>query len=411
MPTILLGTFLAVQAASMAEENKSASQKDETGKGSRESESKPDQKQGQHKEKSAQSGEKADQQPNKQPEEPPLYKRRGFIPAVVIIAIVLVAALGVAWFIFRQYVSTDDAYIDGHVTQFSARVSSQVLALHIVDNQFVHKGDLLIELDPATFQLALEQAKAQADSSRGKLVQAQAQVGTAKASVITANAQVESAEVQYGNAERNLTRFQQVDERARSRQQLDNAYTTRKNAQAQIDQAKAQRISADAGVTNAEAAVKAAQGELETSQANEKTAEVNLSYCKIYSPVDGRVTQRTVEVGNFVSPGQALLMLVDPQVWVTANFKETQLTHIRPGQPVTISVDAFPGQTWHGHVDSIQAGSGSRFSVLPAQNATGNFVKIVQRVPVKIVFDPGPNTNNAPMLSPGLSVEPRVKVR
>jgi membrane fusion protein (multidrug efflux system) len=144
------------------------------------------------------------------------------------------------------------------------------------------------------------------------------------------------------------------------------------------------------------------------SQANEKNAEVNLFYCRIYSPVEGRVTARTVDVGNYVSPGQALFMLVDPHVWVTANFKETQLTLLRPGQPVTIHVDAFPGHTWHGHVDSIQAGSGSRFSVLPAENATGNFV---QRVPVKILFDSGPNTNDAPMLSPGLSVEPRVKVR
>jgi membrane fusion protein (multidrug efflux system) len=118
-----------------------------------------------------------------------------------------------------------------------------------------------------------------------------------------------------------------------------------------------------------------------------------------------------VEVGNYVAPGQALFMLVDPNVWVTANFKETQLAHMRPGQPVTIKVDAFPGIKWHGHVDSIQAGSGSRFSVLPAENATGNFVKVVQRVPVKILFDHNANTNDAPMLSPGLSVIPRVKVR
>lgn len=386
----------------MAEEEKSAQQTAEKEKGSQ------DQKQGPDKEKSP--DKKEDPQPKK-PEKPPLYKRRGFIPAVIIIAVVLIAAILVCWLILRQYVYTDDAYIDGHVTQVSARISSQVVALHIADNQLVHKGDLLIELDPTTFQVALEQAKAQAASSQGKLAQAQAQVGTAKASVLTATAQFDAAQVQFGNADRDLKRYQEVDERARSRQQLDNAYTTRKNAQAQLEEAKAQKISADANVTSAEASVKAAQGDLETSMANEKSAEVNLFYCKIYSPVEGRVTARTVDVGNYVSPGQALFMLVDPRVWITANFKETQLTLMRPGQPVTIHVDAFPGHTWHGHVDSIQAGSGSRFSVLPAENATGNFVKIVQRVPVKIIFDAGENTNDAPMLSPGLSVEPWVKVR
>ena len=127
--------------------------------------------------------------------------------------------------------------------------------------------------------------------------------------------------------------------------------------------------------------------------------------------MDGRVTQRTVEVGNYVVVGQAMFMLTDPNVWVTANFKETQLTDMRPGQPVTIKVDAFPGIKFRGHVDSIQAGSGSRFSILPAENATGNFVKVVQRVPVKIYFDEAVNTNDAVLFSPGLSVVPRVKVR
>jgi len=396
----------------MAEEDKSASQKNEPEKPSQQSESKPEQKQGPEKESTPEkeSDKKPDKEPGK-PEKPPLYKRRGFIPVVVIIGVVLIAAIVVAWLILRQYVYTDDAYIDSHVTQVSARVSSQVTVLHITDNQLVHKGDLLIELDPTTFNVTRDQAKAQVASSRGKLAQTQAQVGTAKASVIQATAQFDAAQVQFGNADRDFKRFQEVDERARSRQQLDNAYTARKNAEAQLEQAKAQKISANANVTSAEAAVKAAQGELETSLANEKSAEVNLFYCKIYSPVEGRVTMRTVEVGNWVSPGQALLMLVDPRVWVTANFKETQLTHMRPGQPVTIHVDAFPGHSWHGHVDSIQMGSGERFSVLPAENATGNFVKIVQRVPVKILFDSGPNTNDAPMLSPGLSVEPWVKVR
>lgn len=385
----------------MAEEEKSGPQKSE------------DQTTGEHKEAPPEKGKKPeDKKPEKEkPKKPPLYKRRWFIPAVIILAVVVLVGGTIFWLIERKYVSTDDAYIDGHVTQVSARVAAPVIALHIYDNELVHRGDLLIELDPTTFRVSLDQAKAQVVSAEAKLIQAQAQIGTAKASVIQANAQVNAAQVQFDNASKDLKRYQEVDERARSRQQLDNAFTAEKNAQAQLDQAKAQKTSADANVASAEAAVKAAEGEVETSKANEKSAEVNLSYCKIFAPVEGRVTERTVETGNYATPGQTLFMLVDPNVWVTANFKETQLTDMRPGQAVTIEVDAFPGKKWKGHVDSIQAGSGARFSVLPAENATGNFVKVVQRVPVKIVFEHNANTNDAPMLSPGLSVEPTVTVR
>lgn len=342
---------------------------------------------------------------------PPLFKRPAFLLIAGILLIVLVVVAILLWLILRQYVSTDDAYIDGNVTQISPRVSAPVVARHVDDNQMVHEGDLLIELDPTDFQVALAQAQAQVASARGRLAQAVAQVETARASVVQAAAEVDAAQVQADNAQRDLKRYQEVAEGARTRQQLDNAFAAEKNAEAQLEQARARQVSAQANVTSAGASVKAAEGGLATSQAGEKRAGVNLSYCKIYAPVTGRVTQRTVEVGNYVAPGQALFMLVDPNVWVTANFKETQLSHMRLGQPVTVKVDAFPGITWRGHVDSIQAGSGSRFSVLPAENATGNFVKIVQRIPVKILFDHDANTNDAPMLSPGLSVIPRVKVR
>jgi membrane fusion protein (multidrug efflux system) len=325
--------------------------------------------------------------------------------------VLLIAGGIIFWLIARQYVSTDDAYIDGHISQVSSQISAQTIALHVDDNQIVHKGDLLIELDPTDYQVALEQARAQVSAAQGQLAQARAQIGTARASVVQAAAGVDAAQMQLDNATRDLKRYQDVDERARSRQQLDNASTAQRNANAQLEQAQARKTSADAGVVSAQASVKAAAGQLQTSQASEKRGAINLSYCRIFAPIDGRVTQRTVDVGNYVVPGQALFMLVDPNVWVTANFKETQLTLMRPGQPVTISVDAFPHFKFQGHVESIQAGSGSRFGVLPAENATGNYVKIVQRVPVKIVFEHDANTNNAPMLSPGLSVEPRVTVR
>lgn len=359
-------------------------------------------------------GEKEDdkeKKKNDQPKKPPPYKR----PAVVIIIsiVLLIAIVGglIYWLHARHFVSTDDAYIDGHVVQIAPQVPAPVIALHVDDNQLVYKGDLIVELDPTDYRVALEQAEAQLASSQGRFTQAQAQLESARASVAQAAAEVDAAQVALDNTTRDLQRYEAVDERARSRQQLDNAIAAQKNAQAQLAQAKAKKVSADASVDTAAASIKAAEGETRTSEAGVKRAEVNLGYCKIYAPADGRVTQRTVEVGNYVQTGAAMFMLVSPQVWVTANFKETQLTHMHPGQPVTIKVDAFPDLKLNGRVDSIQDGSGSRFGVLPPENATGNFVKIVQRVPVKIVFDYASNTNDANLLSPGLSVIPKVRVR
>jgi membrane fusion protein (multidrug efflux system) len=345
------------------------------------------------------------------PQGPPPHKRPGFI--IILSILVLAAAIGgfLYWLHARQFVSTDDAYIDGHITQIAPRVSAQVIALHIDDNQLVHKGEFMLELDPTDFDVAREQAAAQLAEAQGHLAQSQAQLESAKASVQQAAAERSAAQVTLDNATRDLKRYESVDERARSRQQLDNATTTQKNAQAQLDEAIAREISAQASVTTGVAAVKAAEGEVKVAEAGVRRADVNLGYCRIYAPVEGRVTQRTVDVGNYVQAGQALFMLVAPDVWVTANFKETQLDRMRPGQPVTIKVDAYSGSTFNGRVDSIQAGSGARFGVLPAENATGNFVKIVQRVPVKILFDHGQNTNDAELLSPGLSVIPKVKVR
>jgi membrane fusion protein (multidrug efflux system) len=347
---------------------------------------------------------------NQNEKKPPAYKRPVVIlPIAGVLAIGLVAAI-LYWLHARHFESTDDAYIDGHVTQISAQVPAQVLALHIQDNQFVHKGDLLVELDPTDYQVALDQAKARESSAAGKLEQSRAQVGSANAAVTQATAEVEAAKVTLENATRDLDRYQAVDERARSRQQLDNAIAAQRTAQAQFEQAKARTISAEANVATAAASVKAAEGDLKTAQSEVRRAEVSLSYCRIFSPRDGRVTQRTLEAGNYTETGQAMFMLVSPDVWVTANFKETQLKLMRTNQPVTIRIDAYPGKEFSGHVDSIQAGSGSRFSILPAENATGNFVKVVQRVPVKIVFD-HPQEQGAQGLGVGLSVIPRVRVR
>jgi membrane fusion protein, multidrug efflux system len=347
----------------------------------------------------------------KKPKKPPLYKRPLAMTIIIAVLLVLIAAGVAYWLYARQFVSTDDAYIDGHVVQVAPQVAAPVKVLHVDDNVYVRKGDLVVELDPTDYQVALEQARGAESAAQGKLAQAEAQVGAAEAGVKQSDAEIAAAQAQLDNAQADLKRYESVDPRARSQQQLDNARTAEKNAAAQLAQAKAKRASAVANVGTAEASVKAAQGDLDKAIADEHRAEVNLGYCKIYASQDGRVTSRTVEAGNYVTTGQAMFSLVSPDVWVTANFKETQLKNMRLGQPVTLTVDAYPGKKWNGHVDSIQAGSGSRFSVLPAENATGNFVKIVQRVPVKIVFDYGSNTDDSRLLSPGMSVVPKVKVR
>jgi membrane fusion protein (multidrug efflux system) len=342
---------------------------------------------------------------------PPLYKRPVFlISAGVVVVVAGVIAL-IWWLHARQYVSTDDAFIDSHVTTIAPQVSGLVKLLHVDDNQFVHKGDVLVELDPTDFQIALDQAEASVAAAEGKLAQAKAQVTQAVAGVAQVQAEVDAAQVNLDNSTRDLRRYQNIDERARSQQQLDNAEAAQKNAAAQLAQARAKQSSAEAAVVTARAAVEAANGDLERARADAHHNAINLGYTKIIAPSDGRVTLRTIEPGAYVAAGQTLFSLVSPDVWVVANFKETQLTLMRPGQSVTIKVDAFPDKKYEGTVDSFQAGSGSRFSVLPAENATGNFVKVVQRVPVKILFNHSSNEADAPLLSPGLSVTPKVKVR
>ncbi len=359
-------------------------------------------------EKKAQNGE---EEAKSTPRKTPAYKR----PAVIITVslVVLLAIVGglIYWLHARHFQSTDDAYIDANISQISPQVSARVTRLRVDDNELVHRGELLVELDPTDYQLALEQAQAQLASSEGKLAQVRTQLDASKALVGQAQAEADAAQVSVDNTTRDLERYQSVDERARTRQQLDNAIAAQKNAQAQLAQARSRQASAEANVAASQASIRAAQGDVRVTLASLHRAETNLSYCHIYAPVDGRVTQRTVDVGNYVQPGQSLFMIVSPDVWVTANFKETQLKDMRPGQRVTIKVDAFSEREFQGHIDSIQAGSGSRFGVLPAENATGNFVKTVQRVPVKIVFDYGSNTNDAGLLSPGLSVVPKVRVR
>jgi membrane fusion protein (multidrug efflux system) len=230
----------------------------------------------------------------------------------------------------------------------------------------------------------------------------QANVDQAAANVIVSQADLLQASQDY-------ERFQKINPNAVARQQIDAATATYRAAQAKLEATRQMVGGARAQQRSAQAQVLAAQASLRQAEANTEAAELQLSYCTIVAPVTGIVTHSTVEVGNTVSPGQPLFALVQDGRWVTANFKETQLALMRPGQSVDLSIDAVPSVTFHGKVDSFQAGTGSAFSVLPAENATGNFVKIVQRVPVKIQFDDA-RIKDYP-LAPGMSVTPYVRVR
>jgi membrane fusion protein (multidrug efflux system) len=307
------------------------------------------------------------------------------------------------------YESTDDAFIEGHVTLISPRVSGPVVRLLIEDNQVVKEGDPLLEIDPRDFETKLAQTRADLTAARSQLEQARAQVAVDEAKAAQQLAAVTAAEAEAGRAGADLQRYQSVESRAVSRTQLDLEQTQAKSTAATLEVARQKAKAAEAQVGLSRANVGTATAGVEQARAKMEQAQLDLSYTKVAAPVDGRVTRRSVEKGAYVQTGESLLALVPANVWVVANFKETQLTHMRPGQPVSIHVDAFPGRDFKGKVDSLQAGSGARFSLLPPENAVGNYVKVVQRVPVKIIFDEplDPRLD----IAPGMSVEPEVRVK
>jgi membrane fusion protein (multidrug efflux system) len=332
---------------------------------------------------------------------------RIFLAVLVVLAI----AGTVYWLQVRDFEDTDDAFVDGHVIPISPQVPAEVADVKVEDNKFVSKGQVLVTLDPSDYQAALEQAQGAEASVQGRLAEAQTGVATAQSAVDEAKAELDVAQVALDNADRELKRYQGLDERAKSQQQLDNATYAQKTSAAQVAQAKARLATAQARVASANASVTAANGDLQKAKADTRRAEINLGYCTIKAPSDGWVTTKNVEAGMYVTPASQLFAIVPKDVWVIANFKETQLDLMRKGQTVTIHVDAYPDHDFRGTVDSIQAGTGSRFSVIPSENATGNFVKVVQRVPVKITFDEDVNADTDHVLSPGMSVEPTIRVR
>jgi membrane fusion protein (multidrug efflux system) len=305
--------------------------------------------------------------------------------------------------------STDDAFIDGHVSQVSARIGGRVEAILVQDNQRVGAGQILVVIDPRDMQVRRDQAAAGLAQAQAQLAQARATLAIRRADLGQAEANVLVAEADVFQAQRDFARYRTINPKAVTKQIVDNADAAERSASARL-QANRQAVAGmQAQIAAAQAAVDAAQAALATAQADLDNAKLQLSYTQIVAPAAGRVTRRTVELGNYVNPGQPLLAVVQPGFWVTANFKETQLGDMRPGQHVQIYVDAFPGAHLTGHVDSFQTGTGAVFSALPVENATGNYVKVVQRLPVKILFDGDAADRLA--LAPGMSVQPTVDTR
>jgi membrane fusion protein, multidrug efflux system len=407
-------------------------------------------------------------EPGSGPPEPPAdsearYHRRGALlrhPGAKLLLLAVIAVLVVAgvllWRYLGSYESTDDAQIDGHVNSVSARVSGHVIKLNVEDNQYVDKGTVLVEIDPTDYEVSVarvraDYADAQAQaaaaginvpltsvSTSSQVAGTQAGVANAKAGIAAARQQFAAAQAQVAEAEANhvkaqndLGRYKQlIDKQEISQQQYDQAVAAANASTATVEAARAAADAAAALVEQAQGKLLQASADLRTAQTAPQTvratrsralsaqaiadrkkaelqqAELNLQYTRVVAPVSGIVSNRTVEVGQNVQPGQEMMKIIPLEdIWVTANFKETQLRQIRPGLKADIAVDAN-GKTYHGRVDSIAGASGARFSLLPPENATGNYVKVVQRIPVKIVFEPGETKGHE--LRPGMSVIPQV---
>ncbi|MFO6300539.1 HlyD family secretion protein [Rahnella selenatireducens] len=332
----------------------------------------------------------------------------------IVVGVMVVVAL-VWWLMTKDQISTDDAFTEGDAVTIAPKIAGYVTNLAVKDNQFVHKGDLLVEIDPRDATAQRDAAQAQLGLAVAQLHQAQVQYDLAKvqypAQLAQAKAQQTRAEANLLNATADFRRQRGVDPRATTQQNIDTSNAQVRSAAADLENAKAQvQVAAQVqlNIRQAETNVEARQQQVEQAKAQLENATLNLSYAQVRAPFDGYVTKRNVQQGTLVQAGSSLFSVVSKEIWIAANYKESQLERMRPGNKVEITVDAFPDIKLHGHVDSIQQGTGSRFSAFPAENATGNYVKIVQRVPVKIVIDSGLDENHH--LPLGLSVEPTVTV-
>ena len=334
----------------------------------------------------------------------------------IIAGLIVLVALGAGarmWYRSHYFVETENAYVSGHVHPVSARISGVVTKVFIDDNQMVKEGDVIAELDPFDQRVKTEQIAAQIASAEQQVLQADAQIAQVQAQASAAQAQVAQADAQLLRAKQDAERYGQLytsQMKAVSKAELDGANAARSSAVADLAARRDSASAAKAQIGAAQAARDVAKAQVAVLRVQLKDAEQQLQYNRILAPVAGRIGKRNVETGMRVQPGQQLTAIVQDNVWVTANFKETQLADLHRGQSVHVTIDAMPGKKLLGTVDSFAPASGAQFALLPADNATGNFTKIVQRVPVKIVFQPADIKAMNGRLVPGMSVIAEVEV-
>ncbi len=338
---------------------------------------------------------------------PEYKKKRVIVPAATALALLI---LGIASAIHSTYFqSTDDAFIEGRLISAAPRVSGQVINLLVDDNEEVKAGQLLVEIDPADYEVKLHQAEAKLEEAKAKLDVTEKQIDEGGSNVQQSFEDINSTKSNLDFAQKDHKRYTDMyKEGIVSKQDYDNSsnhYTVAlANHKAAAEKSKAIQSALEAH----KAKSKAVRAEIKRLEAEVEQAELNLSYTKIYAPQAGMVSARSVEKGNYVQIGQPLMEIVPEKVWIIANFKEIQLTNMKKGQSVSIKVDTYPNKRFKGHIDSIQRATGAKSSLFPPENAVGSYVKIVQRIPVKIVFDEDIKNYN---IVPGMSVVPRVKVK
>lgn len=340
---------------------------------------------------------------------PNIVRRHPLAAVAVVVLLIAVAVAATRWWLnARNYQSTDDAFIDARSVSISSQLPGAIVNVAVTDNQRVDTGAMLVQIDPRDYTAAVRQAQAQVDQSRGNVANFDAQIAAQKGRIEQAEKQVSQMQAALTFAEQENTRFQDLLRRnAGTPQQAQQGASNLRQAQANLGSAEANLAVTKLQVPVLETQRQTAVAQVAQAEAALTLAKTNVERTSILAPEPGRATKISAAVGMTAQVGQVLMIFVPERKWVTANFKETELTLMRPGQPAEIAIDAFPGRIFHGHIDSIQAGTGAAFSLLPPENATGNFVKVVQRVPVKITFDTMPDV----FIGPGMSVVPTVKVR
>lgn len=338
---------------------------------------------------------------------PKLTKKRVFLPAAAALVLIITGIIAAIMSTFYQ--STDDAFIEGRIISIAPRVSGPVVNLLVDDNEPVKKGDLLLEIDSNDYRVKLMQAEAKLAEAKARLKVSTHDISRNTSNVNQASDDTVSAMSKLDFAQKDFTRYDEMYKTGVvSKQDYDRSSKDLEVSVANYQSAANRKKAMYSELSSSIAKKETVSAEIQRLEAEVEQAKLNLSYTKIYAPSDGLISARSVEQGNYVQIGQPLLAVVPEKVWVVANFKEGQLTHMKKGQKVLVSIDTYPGKKFKAHVDSIQRATGAKSSLFPPENAVGSYVKIVQRIPVKIVFDEDYSEYN---IVPGMSVVPRVKIK